>query len=570
MTGHENPHSPLKDDATEETAVDKQMSNFLRTRLGNPEKDIPLTRLFEAIQLIGIGAKTFFFGHHQLAIGVDGAKSRGTQNKLISFLERNYKDPYYPWMDSAKKELSEFWEKNLIRDKMSVIKNLAKKMSEDAEMLEILKKVSPALVQADDSQKNADDKFGTGYKQLFSISSYFHETDDQLHFSSHGFGDLPDVTFDAVTRCWELLARENNSHWETLLSDQISKMEKNVLEILKLDNNETSGAKISVGVGSNVHELFARILSGVIHKKKPRDGTSCKKVKVLAGDEDFIGIYRQLLAFKISDEVELTLVGPSMFLETANSHTFDVLVVTPVTSNTQKVISMEKLTSIATRASEIPDCTLIVDATQSIENVPFGFSKITKIHKNCFILGSAIKHCMSGPGLGFVAFPSDSDLVPINTGWLANSSAMKNGEKSGTLDFDFPQFRLSGGTFGFHYTIFSFNAVQQLWKDLKIDFVQRKEYILHLQSVFRSEFQESILVPTENGLFRSSALVLSHPNADEISDSLKKTFGIQVDSREGKYLRIGFGIYHSVEDVKFLSKSIKNLLGSTQVGWENW
>jgi selenocysteine lyase/cysteine desulfurase len=191
---------------------------------------------------------------------------------------------------------------------------------------------------------------------------------------------------------------------------------------------------------------------------------------------------------------------------------------------------------------DLPESTIVViDITQAVGNIPLALDRLA-LKPNVFFVGSLLKHCRCGEGLGFLSYSKASrELIEPASGWTAHVSGLAENR---TSDDDNLQHLLydeglewEGGTPS------GLEAAYVAVRILKaLPTVEKQHaYVKEIQSLF---LQRAKLIFSEDQFaFVSESNTLALPISKSITANLP--FGLDYKVLEGRtYIRIGFGIHN--------------------------
>ncbi|HEY7822746.1 MAG TPA: aminotransferase, partial [Acidimicrobiia bacterium] len=181
---------------------------------------------------------------------------------------------------------------------------------------------------------------------------------------------------------------------------------------------------------------------------------------------------------------------------------------------------------------------------------------LSTIQERVFFIAGGYKYAMSGEGACFMHCPPGYGERPLNTGWYASFGLLEEGSGD---DVPYPTdgSRFSGATYD-PSGIYRMDAVLS-WLDSEgIGPEDIHNHALGLQELFLEKVERlpGKLMPP-SGVERGNFLTLQTQNARHYYQSLPDRRVI-TDYRRDR-LRIGFGIYQSVEDVERLTEIVNEL-----------
>ncbi|HLS13139.1 MAG TPA: aminotransferase class V-fold PLP-dependent enzyme [Beutenbergiaceae bacterium] len=372
---------------------------------------------------------------------------------------------------------------------------------------------------------------------------------DELHVAAHSHHPWPDITREAHLRSWELAVTHLDRKWATVLADELPRARGFVAGRLGLADPD------QVVFAQNTHELLMRICSGI-----------APPMRVLTTDAEFHSANRQLarwaeagLASVDRVPVEPLETFPARFTA-AMSAEHDLVLFSHVFYNSGYVVpDLEQVVAAVPNAQTI----VIIDGYHAFMALP---TDLSGLDQRAFYLAGGYKYAMAGEGACFASAPAGYVRRPVNTGWFAEfdhlSEALRPGPGAGAVSYADGGERLAGSTFD-PTGLLRFNAVQQWLDDLGVSVEDIHTHVTGLQESFIAAVQHqpgvlqgATLIPAA-GLDRGHFLTYRTAQAGQITSELAGR-GVIVDHR-GDLLRIGFGVYHELNDVEALVNAFRTL-----------
>jgi selenocysteine lyase/cysteine desulfurase len=395
-----------------------------------------------------------------------------------------------------------------------------------------------------------------------------------LHLCAHSHHFWLDVTREAQLEAWDDAALLSDRKWDRVMGQILPDVQKGVAQHLGL----SAQAAPRISFAPNTHEFYNRLLSCFeSHPQKP--------IRVLSTDSEFHSFRRQterlseknatnnssvLESVNVSqfprDTLCLRLVESARIAHSVKKP-FDIIFLSHVFFNTGGVLpDCEKLLK-----DLVPYCRMLVlDTYHSFLAIPFSMKNL---ENEVYILGGGYKYAMGGEGVCFLYTPPKAEeLRPANTGWFAHFEALEapqspKGPKK--IDYSKGAMRFWGSTFD-PSGLYRMRAVLQFLQTHKLDSKALHAHSLELQEHFLQKLQGSTSLSTAlSSLKKASSKVLpsqergnflSFPlppgEAKKIQEQLASQ-KILCDSRESgetSYLRLGFGLYHDLHDLKEIFK----------------
>ncbi len=376
------------------------------------------------------------------------------------------------------------------------------------------------------------------------------KVEDRMLFTGHSHQAWPDCGFEAQQEAWTDAANLVDDKWENAFQKA---------EDVKTGYSKLLGNKSGyITLGSNTHELLARLFSALPLKEKKRFITT---------DGEFHTIRRQMDRL-IEEGFEVIKIPSFPVAEVAeklasacNEHTAAVLVSSVFFNSGLIVPGLNELAEVCAKN----DTALIIDAYHHLNVVPFSVEENNL--QNTFIVGGGYKYCQLGEGNAFLRFPKDCELRPVMTGWYSEFTALSSKKKSGEVVYGKKGDLLAGATYDptSHYRaarVFSF------FDDMKLTPEFLREVSRHQIGVLIEEFDKLELDPkivkrdtTVSPENIAGFLVLYADSAGELSEKLKEK-NVWTDYR-GNVLRFGPAPYISdeqiIESMKVLGQIVKKL-----------
>ena len=370
---------------------------------------------------------------------------------------------------------------------------------------------------------------------------------DRLHFAAHSHHLWPDVTRDAALASWDDAARLADDKWSEIFGAVVPEAQGHIAGVLGLRRPE------AIAFAPNTHEFLNRILS-CFEDRTP--------VRVLSTTSEFHSFLRQSQRLVEAGLIELTLVETEpyesfedRFADAIAAATFDVVYVSQVFFDSG--LAVKDLERLCWAVSN-PDTVVVIDGYHGFMALP---TDLGPVQARAFYLAGGYKYAMSGEGACFLHVPEGCDLRPVNTGWFADFGALENTPKGGIAYAD-DGFRFFGATFD-ATGLYRLNAVMRLLDDLGVGVVDIHAHVIALQEHFFAAierlddpvFSAATLLSEQNEATRGHFLAFRHAKAAEANHALYQK-GVITDVR-GDCIRLGFGAYHDLGDVRQLVERIK-------------
>ena len=373
--------------------------------------------------------------------------------------------------------------------------------------------------------------------------THFLGSDPQrLHFAAHSHSCWPDASRTAQLQVWDDAARLIDGKWEHVLGSVYPAAQGHVARQLGLPDPD------SVVFAPNTHELVKRILSCF---------PAGKPIRLLTSDSEFHSFARQVARMEEDGLVQATRIPAAPFdsfaarFADAARKGFDLIFVSQVFFNSG--FAVEDVSGIATAAG---DAMLAVDGYHAFMARPVDWSGLAS---RAFYIAGGYKYAMAGEGACFMHCPPGWGVRPRDTGWYAAFGALSAAQDRRTAYAE-TGWRFMGSTFD-PSGLYRFNAVQDWLQRDGVTVVMIHAHVRALQDRFvaglpRGPLQAGQLVVPQDQP-RGNFLTFEIETAGEIQQRLaaKKV----VTDHRGTRLRVGFGLYHTAEDIDALLQRLQDL-----------
>jgi kynureninase len=378
-------------------------------------------------------------------------------------------------------------------------------------------------------------------KQQFS--QFLSSDPARLHFAAHSHACWPDASRDGQLLAWADAARLIDGKWEHVLGHVYPAAQAHVARQLSLTDPD------SVVFAPNTHELVKRILS-CFPVGRP--------IRLLTSDSEFHSFARQITRMEEDGLVQAVRIPAapfdsfaSRFAEAAKATAYDLVFVSQVFFNSG--FAVEDFSGIAAAAG---DAMLVVDGYHAFMARPVDWSALAA---RAFYIAGGYKYAMAGEGAAFMHCPPGWGERPRDTGWYAAFGALSAAQDSRTAYAE-TGWRFMGSTFD-PSGLYRFNAVQDWLQREGVNVAMIHTHVRALQDRFTAALPAGplkagqLVVPLDQP--RGNFLTFELENAARLQQQLAAT-KVVTDYR-GARLRIGFGLYHSAEDVDALLARIQSL-----------
>lgn len=373
--------------------------------------------------------------------------------------------------------------------------------------------------------------------------THFLGSDPQrLHFAAHSHSCWPDASRTAQLQVWDDAARLIDGKWEHVLGSVYPAAQGHVARQLGLPDPQ------SVVFAPNTHELVKRILSCF---------PAGKPIRLLTSDSEFHSFARQVARMEEDGLVQATRIPAAPFdsfaarFADAARKGFDLIFVSQVFFNSG--FAVEDVSGIATAAG---DAMLAVDGYHAFMARPVDWSALAA---RAFYIAGGYKYAMAGEGACFMHCPPGWGARPRDTGWYAAFGALSAAQDRRTA-YTETGWRFMGSTFD-PSGLYRFNAVQDWLQRDGVTVAMIHAHVRALQNRFTTALPAGplaaarLVVPQDQP--RGNFLTFELETAGEIQQRLaaKKV----VTDHRGTRLRVGFGLYHTAEDVDALLQRLQDL-----------
>lgn len=378
------------------------------------------------------------------------------------------------------------------------------------------------------------------------FSRFLSADPDRLHFAAHSHHPWPDVTRDAQLEAWDGAARLVDDKWEHILGPVLDELRGHVARHLGLPDPAT------LAVAPNTHDFVRRLLSCF---------PAGRPVRILTTDGEFHSFARQAARLAEEGVVTLSTVAvepvatfPERFATAARAG-FDHVYVSQVFFNSGFAIA-----DPGALAAACGDAMVAIDGYHGFLARPTDLSDIAG---RCFYLAGGYKYAMAGEGVCFMHCPPGWGARPRDTGWYAAFGAL-SGAQGGRVDYARDGWRFMGATFD-PSGLFRMRAVLR-WLDalgLTADAIHAQARRLQdrfLAGLPAAGLDRNALVIDPATTPAGNFLTFERADAAALHAALRAA-NIVTDVR-GTRLRLGFGLYHTEEEVDRLLARMRGLAGN--------
>ncbi|MCW0232042.1 MAG: aminotransferase class V-fold PLP-dependent enzyme [Ferrovibrio sp.] len=364
----------------------------------------------------------------------------------------------------------------------------------------------------------------------------------RLHFAAHSHSCWPDASRAGQLLAWDDAARLIDGKWEHVLGSVLPQAQGHVARLLNLPDPQ------SVVFAPNTHELVKRLLSCF-----PAD----KPIRLLTSDSEFHSFARQIARMEEEGLVQVTRIPSAPYesfaarFAAAARAGFDLIFVSQVFFNSG--FAVEEIGAIAAAAGE---AMLVIDGYHAFMARPVDWSAFAA---RAFYLAGGYKYAMAGEGACFMHCPPGWGARPRDTGWYAAFGALSGAQDNRTAYAE-SGWRFMGATFD-PSGLYRFNAVQDWLVAQGIGVATIHDHVRSLQKRFIAALPAGPLQAAQlvvpDSLPHGNFLTFELPDAEAVQQRLMRA-RVVTDHR-GSRLRIGFGLYHTADDVEALLGRLQDL-----------
>jgi len=368
-------------------------------------------------------------------------------------------------------------------------------------------------------------------------------TDAPLHAAAHSHHPWPDVSFDAQQAAWQDAARLLDRKWDYIFGETIPAAQRHIARQLNLPDPGT------IAFGPNTHSFVQRLLSCLPTQPNPR---------ILTTGSEFMSFSRQIARLEEDELVHVTRIATepfdsfaSRFADEASKDIYDLVFLSQVYFDSGFAVG--DLNQIVSAVPD-PETIVAIDGYHGFMAVP---TDVSAIADRAFYLAGGYKYAMAGEGACFLHCPPGYGARPRDTGWYAGFGSLE--AASDDVPYADDGSRFLGATFDVS-GLYRFNAVQNWLASQDLSVAGMLAHVRGIERAFLDELDQHkvpinrsmLLMPDESR--RGRFLAFRTPDAGAIAAQLGKR-NIIVDSR-GDRLRIGFGIYHEIEDAVRVAQAL--------------
>lgn len=368
------------------------------------------------------------------------------------------------------------------------------------------------------------------WKHLFSKA--LAADTGRLHFAAHSHHLWPDASYDGHMAAWDDAMRLADHKWDKIMGPVWAKAQGHIATELNLPDAKT------IAFAPNTHDFLLRIISTI----------PTRPVRVLTTAGEFHSFRRQMDRWAEDEEVIVEAVPADTLIDKAQLGGYDLIFASQVLFNSGMVLNgIDELAALS--RPEGP--WVVIDGYHSFMAMD---SDLSNAADRLFYMAGGYKYAMAGEGVCFLHAPPGFAPRPAVTGWYAafDDLALPPGKTGYAPDGR----RFLGSTFD-PSGLYRFNAVQAMLADAKLTTNKISDHVAMLQHHFLDDdpLPDMRLLNPLDGKPHARFLAFKGENAAPLQHVLAER-NVVTDVR-GDVLRIGFAIYHDIEDVDCLSELVK-------------
>lgn len=394
------------------------------------------------------------------------------------------------------------------------------------------------------------------YKLLFLNYENYYLKKNIYHFAPHSHHPWMDISKEGQLEYWEDSNRLLDDKWNKIFNEIIPKASSLICDILQIKNKENYIDNITYG--QNTFDLLIRLFSSLFIKKWKHK----KPITIITSDCEYHTFNRLINSIKENFDflINIEYLDSTLFYKNQNdlikivkNKKPDILFFSHIFFKTGCLIpNLEDIIIDIRKNVNKNEMDIIIDGYHSFCAVPFS---IDKIKNEIFYLAGGYKYAMSGEGVCFLYSPDYGlDYKPVLSGWMSNFSKIEEFNYESKIEYDKNPF--IGSTFdssGIYRFIktWDYRLYGNKKEVLSIEFCFN--YIKKLQKYFIQNLNNNKIKLVEKIEFVGNYLAFECENNKEaiiITKKLKNK-NIIIDNREN-YIRIGFSIYHSFDEIDYL------------------
>ena len=365
------------------------------------------------------------------------------------------------------------------------------------------------------------------------------QANGRVHLAAHSHHLWPDASHDGHMAAWQHAAGGWDGKWRDIFATVIPAAQRHIAGRLGLADPS------AIAFAPNTHDFLRRLLSACPPGRPPR---------VLTTDGEFHTLSRQIARLREDGLVDATVlpVRPfatfaERFAAAAAREHFDLVFVSQVFFDSGWVLpDLAALVAAVTG----PDTLVAIDGYHGFMARP---TDLAAVQHRVFYLAGGYKYAMAGEGACFMHCPPGIAPRPRDTGWYAGFGALA-AARPDQVGYAADGSRFLGATFdpsGLH----RLNAVQDWLDRIGVDVPDiharahaiGAAFVAAVDRLHIPGLREAHLAVPMTDAQRGNFLAYVSPHAPALQARLSAA-GIVTDVR-GSVLRIGFGLYHDLDDV---------------------
>jgi len=369
---------------------------------------------------------------------------------------------------------------------------------------------------------------------------------NDLYFTAHSHHFWPDVTREALLRCWDDAARLVDDKWQHLHEALIPRLQSRIASLLGSETPQ------QLCFAPCTHDLLLRLLACL-----PVD----REVRILTSDAEFHSFERQIHRLEETGWCRVTRIPSEPVNAFASSlqaalaqQDWDLLFFSQVFFDSGLVVTeLERILAAAPA-----DCLVAIDGYHAFAALPLALGPLLR---RAFYLAGGYKYAQGGEGCCFMHVPPGCRLRPAITGWFADFEHLESG--TGSIGYADDGRRFAGATFD-PAALYRLDAVLALYQREDIRIIDIHRHVQTLQRRFMDGLAGIPCLAAGRWLYQPGrphghflAIELPDGQAADLVQALRRQ-GIHTDSR-GNRLRFGFGPYHDKSDIDRLLKVLHGL-----------
>ncbi len=379
-------------------------------------------------------------------------------------------------------------------------------------------------------------------KSLAGHSGYYH-------FAAHSHHLWPDTSLDAQIEAWNDGAKFSDKKWDKIFSEVIPDVQGLIADILKLKHPER------IVFAPNTHELVNRVISIF---------PTNNEMNVLTTSSEFYSFARQISRYEEESLFNVKRISTESifqdrkqwvqdFISEMKTKKFDLIFLSAVFFDSGFAFTNSEIEEIVSHKAN--DTIFILDGYHGFCALPFDLSKV---ENKIFFVAGGYKYAQAGEGVCFMVVP-EGNWRPANTGWFASFTTLHQ-SASQNVGYGDHASAFWGGTFD-PTGLYRFRAVWNQFKSEGITVNLIHDHVKLLQSMLLRNYEntETELLYSMPDSFDWHGHFLTfkasdETRAEELSNKLNAA-KIWHD-RRGIKIRIGFGLYHTPDDVLYLIRNL--------------